>query len=105
MNNSYEELKKKSEEKLEGHDDLRDLKRATFDHFLAKWENTTEENQGDDNVISDLKNAFPLGIRKFFPDEIEENKDSVKYKSKNRFSQKQPKHCVKMVYYVLCMQN
>ena len=35
MNTFYEELKKKNEEKLEGHDDLADLKRATFNHFLT----------------------------------------------------------------------
>ena len=78
MNKSYEELKKKNEEKLEGHmhDNLADLKRATFNHFLTKWENANEHNAGDD--ISELKNAFPLAIRKFFPKEIKENKDSLK---------------------------
>ena len=60
---------------MEGHDDLRDLKRATFNHFLAKWENANEHNEGDDT--SELKNAFPLTIRKFFPKEINEYKDSL----------------------------
>ena len=88
MKNSYEELKKKTDEKLEGHDDLRDLKRATFNHFLAKlkWENANEHNEGDD--ITELKNAFPLAIRTFFSHDILENKDLLKYKSKNIFSQK-----------------
>ena len=76
MKNSYEELKKKSEEKLEGYDDLRDLQRATFNHFLAKWEHANESKEGD--AISKLKNAFPLAIRKFFPEEIEKYKDSLK---------------------------
>ena len=87
MKKSYVELKKKSEEKLEGYDDLRDLQRATFNHFLAKWEHANEDKEGLGDDISDLKNAFPLAIRKFLPDEIEKNKYSLKYKSKNIFSQ------------------
>ena len=86
MKKSYVELKKKSEEKLEGYDDLRDLQRATFNHFLAKWEHANENKEGDD--IFELKNAFPLAIRKFFPEEIKKNKDSLKCKSKSMFSQK-----------------
>ena len=62
MNKSYEELKKKSEEKLEGHDDL---KRAAFNHVVAKLENANEDKEGDD--ISDLKNAFPLTNASFSP--------------------------------------
>ena len=86
MNKSYEEIRNKTEEKLEGHDDLRDLKRATFNHFLAKWENANEDKEGDD--ISELRLTIPLAIRKCFSEEIDEYKDSLKYKSKNIFSQK-----------------
>ena len=86
MKKSYEKLKEKSEEKLEDYDNLRDLKRATFNHFLAKWENVNENNEGDD--ISELRLTIPLAIRKFFSEEIEEYKDSLKYKSKNTYSQK-----------------
>ena len=86
MKKSYEELKEKSEEKLEDYDNLRSLKRATFNHFLAKWETVNESKQGDD--ITELRLTIPLAIRKFFSEEIEEYKDSLKYKSKHIFSQK-----------------
>ena len=71
---------------MEGYDDLRDLKLATFIHFLAKWENANESKEGDD--ISELRNAFPLAIRKFFPADINKMKDYLKYRFKNGFSQK-----------------
>ena len=86
MKNSYKELKEKSQEKLEDYDNLQSLKRATFNHFLAKWEHANEDKQGDE--ISALKNVFPLTLRKFFSEEIEKDKDSLKYKTTNIFSQK-----------------
>ena len=65
MNKSYEELKKKNEEKLEGHDDLADLKRATFNHFLTKWENANEHNEGDDiSECVSSRNFFPTRSRR-----------------------------------------
>ena len=73
---SYDELKKKSDEKLEGYDVLQDLQRATFNHFLAKWETVNENKQGDD--ITELRLTIPLAIRKFFSEEIIEYKDSLK---------------------------
>ena len=73
---SYDELKKKSEEKLENYDNLRALKLTTFNHFLATWEIKNQENTKDE--ITELKNAFPLALRKYFSEEIEENKDSLK---------------------------
>ena len=78
MKKSYEELKENSEEKLEDYDNLRSLKRATFEfnHFLSKWENANEEKTKDE--ISELKNAFPLTLRKFFSEDIEADKDSLK---------------------------
>ena len=36
---AYNDSKKKNDEELDGYDELRNLKLATFDHFLAKWEN------------------------------------------------------------------
>ena len=45
-----------------------------------------ENKQGDD--ITELRLTIPLAIRKFFSEEIDEYKDSLKYKYKNRFSQK-----------------
>ena len=75
MKKSYEELKNKSEEKSEGYGDLRDLELATFNHFLAKWENANENKEGDD--ISELKNSFPLAIRKYFLEDIEKDKNSL----------------------------
>ena len=64
MKKAHDELKKKSDEKLEGYDDLRDLKLMTFSHFLATWEINNENKEGEE--ISELKNAFPLAIRKYF---------------------------------------
>ena len=76
MKKSYDELKKKSEGKVEDYDNLRSLKLTTFNHFLSKWENANEEKTNDE--ISELKNAFPLALRKYFSEEIEANKDSLK---------------------------
>ena len=83
MKKSYKELKGKSEE---DYDNLQSLKRATFNHFLAKWETVNESKQGDD--ITELRLTIPLAIRKFFSEEIGEYKDSLKYKYKTTVSQK-----------------
>ena len=76
VKNSYKEMKEKSEEKLEDYDNLQSLKRATYNHFLAKWEHENEKNQGED--ITALKNAFPLTLRRYFSEEIEKDKSSLK---------------------------
>ena len=76
MKKAYGELKKKSDKKLEGYGDLRDLKLTTFNHFMATWEIKNEDKEGEEN--SDLKNAFPLEIRKYLSQEIKANKDSLK---------------------------
>ena len=73
MEKSYEDLKNKNDEDLDGHDDLRNLKLVTFNHFLAKWENVNEDKDPGD--ISQLNNAFPVTLRGYFTKEIEENKD------------------------------
>ena len=86
VKNSYKDMKEKSEEKLEDYDNLQSLKRATYNHFLAKWEHENEKNQGED--ITALKNAFPLTLRRYFSEAIEKEKDSLKHKSKNIFCQK-----------------
>ena len=79
MKNSYEEKTKKSDEKLkkseEDYDNLQSLKRATYNHFLSRWENANENKEGDE--ISELKNSFPLAIRKYFLEDIEEDKNSL----------------------------
>jgi hypothetical protein len=79
MKNSYEEKTKKSDEKLkkseEDYDNLQRLKRATYNHFLSRWENANENKEGDE--ISELKNAFPLAIRKYFVEDIEKDKNSL----------------------------
>ena len=76
MKNSYEAMTKKSKEKMGDYDDLADLKRATYNHFLTKWETVNENNQG--NEITELKHAFPLTLRKYFFEEIEKDKSSLK---------------------------
>ena len=83
---SYEELKTKSDQKLDGHDALRDLKLTTFNHFVATWEITNLDKERD--KISELKNAFPRALRKHVSKEIEKNKDALKSSSKNQCSQK-----------------
>ena len=74
MKNSNNKMKEKSEEKLEDYDNLQSLKRATYNHFLTKWENENSENNGD---ITPLKNAFPLTLRKYFLEDIEKDKTSL----------------------------
>ena len=57
----YNDLKKKNDEELDDYDDLRRLKLATFNHVLAKWENSNENKEKGE--ISQLKNAFPVTLR------------------------------------------
>ena len=45
MKNSYEAMTKKIKDKMDDYDDLADLKRATYNHFLTKWENENEKNK------------------------------------------------------------
>ena len=71
MKKSYDDLKKKNDEELDGYEDLRNLKLATFNHFLAKWENANEDKPKGE--ISQLKNAFPVTLRGYFHDDIEKN--------------------------------
>ena len=66
---------KKMQETIDDYDDLIELKRATYNHFLSKWENDNSTNQGDD--ITPLKNAFPLTLRKYFLEDIEKDKNSL----------------------------
>ena len=86
MKNSYEAMTKKIKDKMGDYDDLADLKRATYNHFLTKWETVNENQQGDD--ITELRNSFPLTLRKYFSEEIEKDKSSLKWNYKNKFSQK-----------------
>ena len=72
---AYEDALKKMQETTDDYDDLADLRRATYNHFLSKWENDNSTNQGDD--ITPLKNAFPLTLRKFFLEDIEKDKNSL----------------------------
>ena len=72
---AYEDALKKMQEMTDDYDDLIELKRATYNHFLSKWENDNSTNQGDD--ITPLKNAFPLTLRKFFLEDIEKDKNSL----------------------------
>ena len=66
---------KKMEETIGDYDDLIELKRATYNHFLSKWENDNSQNQGDD--ITPLKNAFPVTLRKYFLTDIEKDKNAL----------------------------
>ena len=72
---AYDEALQKMQETTEDYDDLMELKRATYNHFLSKWENDNSTNQGDD--ITPLKNAFPLTLRKYFREDIEKDKNSL----------------------------
>ena len=65
----------KMEDTIGDYDDLIELKRATYNHFLSKWESENETNQGDD--ITPLKNAFPVTLRKYFLTEIEKDKNAL----------------------------
>ena len=63
------------QETTDDYDDLVELKRATYNHFLSKWESDNSENHGDN--ITPLKNAFPLTLRKYFLEDIEKDKNSL----------------------------
>ena len=75
MKNSYNDMKKKMEETMGDYDDLADLRRATYNHFLSRWETVNENKKGAD--ITELKNAFPLALRKHFLEDIEKDKNSL----------------------------
>ena len=70
-----DEALQKMQATTDDYDDLMELKRATYNHFLTKWENDNSTNQGDD--ITPLKNAFPLTLRKYFLEDIEKDKNSL----------------------------
>ena len=76
MKKSYDDLRNKNDEFADEFAELKELKVATFNHFLATWEIKNENKQGDE--ISALKNVFPLTLRKFFTEEIKKDKDSLK---------------------------
>ena len=63
------------QETTDDYDDLIELKRATYNHFLSKWENDNVSNQGDD--VTPLKNAFPVTLRKYFLTDIEKDKNAL----------------------------
>ena len=69
---AYNELKKKNDEELDGYDDLENLKLATFNVILTKWENANENKPKGE--ISQLENAVPATLRSYFHADIEENK-------------------------------
>ena len=72
---AYEDAMKKMQETIDDYDDLIELKRATYNHFLSKWENDNVSNQGDD--VTPLKNAFPVTLRKYFLEDIEKDKNAL----------------------------
>ena len=61
---------------MEDYANLQSLKRVTYNHFLAKWEHENKKKQGED--ITALKNAVPLTLRRYFPEEIEKDTNSLK---------------------------
>ena len=63
------------EDTIGDYDDLIELKRATYNHFLSKWENDNIFNSGDD--VTPLKNAFPVTLRKYFLKDIENDKNAL----------------------------
>jgi hypothetical protein len=71
----YEEAIKKMGETIGDQDDLIELKRATYNHFLSKWESDNSENHGDN--ITPLMRAFPVTLRKYFLTEIEKDKNAL----------------------------
>jgi hypothetical protein len=75
LKTAYEEDKTKMEDTIGDYDDLIELKRATYNHFLSKWENDNISNSGDD--VTPLKNAFPVTLRKYFLKDIENDKNAL----------------------------
>ena len=86
MKKCYDDLRNKNGEFADAFAELKELKMATFNTYLAKWENVNENKQGED--ISELRLTIPLSLRKYFSNAIEKHKDLLKYKSKNIFNQK-----------------
>ena len=86
MKKSYDDLRNQNDEFADEFAELKELKMATFDTYLAKWENVNENKQEED--ISELRLTVPLSLRKYFSDAIEKNKNGLKCKFKNRFTQK-----------------
>jgi hypothetical protein len=76
MKKTYDELRYKSDELADEFAELKELKVATFNHFLAKWENVNETNQGDE--ITELRLTIPLSLRKYFSEDINKMKGSLK---------------------------
>ena len=72
---TYEDTIKKMGETIGDQDDLIELKRATYNHFLSKWESDNSENHGDN--ITPLMRAFPVTLRKYFLTEIEKDKNAL----------------------------
>ena len=72
---TYEDAIKKMGETIGDQDDLIELKRATYNHFLSKWESDNSENHGDN--ITPLMRAFPVTLRKYFLTEIEKEKNAL----------------------------
>ena len=72
---TYEDAIKKMAETIGDQDDLIELKRATYNHFLSKWESDNSENHGDN--ITPLMRAFPVTLRKYFLTEIEKDKNAL----------------------------
>ena len=78
MTNSYKELKEKREEKLEDYDkwQLAKLETCDLQPLFGQVGARERKNQGED--ITALKSAFPLTLRRYFSEEIEKDKDSLK---------------------------
>ena len=75
LKNAYKEAKTKMEDTIGDYDDLIELKRATYNHFLSKRESDNSQNHGDD--ITPLIRAFPVTLRKYFLKEIEKDKNAL----------------------------
>ena len=75
LKTAYKEGKMKMEDTIGDYDDLIELKRATYNHFLSKWESDNSENHGDN--ITPLIRAFPVTLRKYFLTEIEKDKNAL----------------------------
>ena len=78
MKKSYDELRNKNDEFADEFADMKELKVATFNHILSKlkWENVNDANRGD--AITELRLTIPLSLRKYFSEDINKMKDSLK---------------------------
>ena len=72
---AHDDAMKKMQETTDDYDDLFELKRATYNHFLSKWESDNSQNHGDD--ITPLIRAFPVTLRKYFLTDIEKDKNAL----------------------------